>query len=127
MEENIEGLVDTLTSLSTTTNTKLSDNLYSMITNLLQELDIQFLYKFISENFHSLCTLEHWAWKMLSENSNELLNQSKHIKLFHNLGTFNKNLIFNSDEIDSDKKASLLFPESIDLIDGIFAKMQDIN
>ncbi|CAF4757753.1 unnamed protein product, partial [Rotaria sp. Silwood2] len=57
MEENIEDLVAALTT------TTVSDDILSKISNLLQELDVQFLLKFISENFDSLFKLEHWAWK----------------------------------------------------------------
>ncbi|CAF2481350.1 unnamed protein product [Rotaria sp. Silwood2] len=118
MEENIEDLVAALTT------TTLSDDILSKISNLLQELDVQFLLKFISENFDSLFKLEHWAWKILSETSYKWINQLKYLKLFHNLASFNKNLIFTLDAVDSDKKASLLFPETTDLINGIFEQIQ---
>lgn len=127
MEDNIQVLVNTLTTTTTTINRAVSDNIHIMLTNLLQQVDFQYLCKFITENFQSLSTLEQWAWKMLSEDCNTWLNESKCIKLFHSLATFNKSLIFNADEIDSDKKVSLLFPETTDLITKIFEQVQQIN
>ncbi|CAF3358013.1 unnamed protein product [Rotaria sp. Silwood1] len=118
MEENIEDLFAALTT------TTLSDDILSKISNLLQELDVQFLLKFISENFDFLFKLEHWAWKMLSENTYQWINQFKYLKLFHNLASFNKNLIFTLDTMDPDKKVSLLFPETTDLINSIFEQIQ---
>lgn len=121
MEENVEDLVTALTT------NKLSDDTLSKITNLLEKLDVKLLFKFTSENFHALCVLEQWGWKILSENPRAYINQTKYLKLFHNIAAFNKNLIFKLDEIDSNKKAMLLFPETKDFINSIFEQLRKLN
>jgi len=121
MEDKLEDLVGALTT------TISSDDIILKLTNLLQELDIKFYSKFISENFDSLYTLEQWTWKLLSKDSYQWLEQPNYFKLFTNLALFNKNLIFISDEIDADKKASLLIAETTDTIDDIFEQIEQIT
>jgi len=122
MEDKLEDLVGAL--LTTTIS---SDDIVLKITNILQELDIKFYSKFISENFDSLSILEHWTWKMLSKDSYQWLEQPKYIKLFKSLALFNKNLIFISNEIDTDKKGSLLIAETTNIIDDIFEQIETIT
>jgi len=121
MEDNLKDLIG---ALKTTT---FSDDTFSKIINLLQEFDVKSLLEFNSENFHWLYTLEHWAWKMLSKDFYQWLNQSNYFKFFQNLALFNKNLIFISDDLDSDKKASLLIPETTNIIDDIFEQIEKLN
>jgi hypothetical protein len=118
MEDNIEDLVGLLS-----TNT-ITDDILSKIIIFLQDSDVKYLLKFISENFDSLIILEDWAWRMLSEDFSQWINQTKYLELFENLALFNKNLIFYLDEIDSGKKASLLIPQSLDLINNIFEQVE---
>src|SRR5690349_19200644 len=121
MEDNPGDLIDALI-----TNT-ISDDILLKLTNFFQEFDIKFLLKFLSENFDLLYTLEHWVWKILSKNSYQWLNQINYFKLFQNLALFNKKLIFTLDEIDYNKKALLLIPETINIIDNIFEQIEQIT
>lgn len=121
MEDTLESLVIALTT------TVFSDDTFFEISNLLQEFNGETLSKFISKNVHSLYTLEHWAWKMLSENPYQWINQSNYIEFFKNIALFNTNLIFISDEIDADIKASLLIPETTDITKNIFEYLERIT
>ena len=87
MEDNIEELVNVLST------NPISDDIIYKIINILQESDIKFLLKFITENFPSLLILEDWAWKMLNEDNGQWLDQEKYLELFESLALFNKNLI----------------------------------
>jgi hypothetical protein len=125
MEDNIEDKIEDLVGALTTT--KISDDILSRITSLLQELDIKLYIQFITENFQSLYTLEHWAWKILSKDSYQWLNHLHYLKLFESLALFNKNLIFMQDEMDANKKGSLLIPETTNTIDDILDQIEKIN
>lgn len=72
----------------------------------------------------SLLILESWAWKLLSKDSGQWINQPDYIILFQTLAEFNRKLIFNEDNLDDQIKANLLIPETIDLINGCFEQVQ---
>ena len=71
----------------------------------------------------SLFILESWAWKLLSKDSGQWINQPDYITLFRILAKFNRKLIFNEENLDDQIKAELLIPETIDLIHGIFEQI----
>ena len=91
----------------------------SEITNILE-----------AENFdlipavRSLMILEGWAWKLLSKDSGQWLNQPDYVTLFHTLAKFNRKLIFYDEILDDQTKAMLLIPETIDIINGIFEQIE---
>ncbi|CAF1048086.1 unnamed protein product [Adineta steineri] len=115
---------DLVAKLTTTT---LCDDILCKITNIFQNVDNESLLQIISDNFNSLFTLEHWAWKILSSDFYQWINQSKYFELFNNLAAFNKKLIFTSIKIDSEKKASLLIPQTKELIKDIFEQIEKHN
>ncbi|UJR26406.1 hypothetical protein I4U23_007738 [Adineta vaga] len=121
MTDNIEDLVIHLSSST------LTDDNFDAIINFLQNVDIKSLVEFISNNFNALLILENWAWKILSEDSSQWINQSKYIELLNTLALFNKNFIFNSNEMDSEKKVFLLLPQSKDIITCIFEQLEKCN
>lgn len=118
MENSLENLVVVLTT------SVFSDDIFSKITDVLQEVNCEILSKFILENFHSLHTLEHWAWKMLSEAPYQWINKPSYLEFFKNLAVFNTNLIFISNDTDADTKASLLIPETTDISEKIFDQIE---
>ncbi|CAF4105043.1 unnamed protein product, partial [Adineta steineri] len=118
MGDNMEDLVAKLTT------TTLCDDILCKIINIFQNIDNESLLQIISDNFNSLFILEHWAWKILSSDSYQWINQSKYFELFNNLASFNKKLIFTSIKIDSEKKASLLIPQTKELIKDIFEQIE---
>ncbi|CAF0761023.1 unnamed protein product [Adineta ricciae] len=122
MTNNIEDLVANLSS------TTLADTVSSEIATILQNVDTKSLLKFVSENFNALLVLEQSIWQILSEDSRHCFDQSKCFEeLFHTLLSFNKNLIFTSDETNSDMKVSLLTPQSQDIITGILKQLENCN
>jgi hypothetical protein len=118
MENNFAQLIDVL-PLSSSFTFGIRE-----ITTILEKQNINFLSSFISESYQSLLTLESWAWKVLSKDSYEWINQPNYLNLFHTLASFNKSLIFNYDNIEDDVKASLLIPDTIDQINGIFEQIE---
>jgi hypothetical protein len=121
MEDNFEQLVGSLNIFSSST-----DVLHQITLFLKQQTD-ESLSPFVSQLFQSLSILEDWAWQLLSQNSHEWVNQSDYQELFYTLASFNKKLIYNESNIDPDKKASLLFPVTVDQIDRIFEQIENSN
>jgi hypothetical protein len=118
MENNFEQLITAL-PLSSSFTFGITE-----ITNILEQQNIDLFSSFISESYKSLFTLECWAWKVLSKDSYQWINQPNYVTLFHTLALFNKNLIFNYDNIEDEMKASLLIPETVDQINGIFEQIE---
>lgn len=121
MEDNLTDLVNVLTT------TGFSDEILSKITNLLRGVNAKFTTKFVSDNFSSLHTLEHWVWNILCEDSSNWSTNSTYYEFFDNLASFNKNLIFIRDEIDAETKATLLLPETNNIINSIFSQIETNN
>jgi hypothetical protein len=121
MVDEIEELVAALTTTSK------FDDILSKIINLLDQSDERLLSIFILQNFHSIFTLEQWAWKMLSKDSNQWINQSKCFESFQSFASFNEKLVFTLDNIEPNIKASLLIPETKDLINDIFEQIEKIT
>ncbi|CAF0989520.1 unnamed protein product [Rotaria sordida] len=117
MENNFEQLIGVL-PLSSSFTFGIRE-----ITNILEKQNIDLSSTFIFESYQSLLTLECWAWKLLSKDSYQWINQPNYLTLFHTLAIFNKNLIFNYDDIKHDMKASLLIPDTIDQINDIFEQI----
>ncbi len=119
MENNFEQLISALPLLSSSFTFGIRE-----ITTILEKQNIDFVSSFISESYQSLLTLESWAWKVLSKDSYQWINQPNYINLFYTLALFNKNLIFNHDTIEGEMKASLLIPDTIDQINEIFEQIE---
>ncbi|CAF3886095.1 unnamed protein product, partial [Rotaria sordida] len=52
---------------------------------------------------------------------------NNNLELFRILALFNKNLIFNYEDIETNMKGSLLFPETIECINTIFERFEKLN
>ena len=118
MEDNLTDLVNILTT------TIFSDEILAKITNVLRGVNTKFSTKFLAENFSPLHTLEHWVWKLLSEDPSKWSMNPNYYEFFENLAFFNKNLIFIWDDTDADTKAALLIPSSNDMINSIFSQIE---
>src|ERR1700728_3555949 len=121
METNFEQLIAALSTFP------LSSDVLNNITFHLQQQNLKLIPSFISQLYQSILTLEHWAWKLLSQNSHQWLEESNYLELFNTLALFNKNLIFNYDNIESDNKASLLIPDTQDWIENVFEQIKKSN
>ncbi|CAF1563988.1 unnamed protein product [Rotaria sp. Silwood1] len=121
MENEFEYLI---TLLSTS---PLPNDIFQQIKNYLQQQTNDLLPSFISQSFQSLVILEHWAWKLLSHNFHQFINQTNYLELFHCLGLFNYMLIFNNKQIEAHIKLSLIIPDNIQLIDEIFNQIEKIK
>ncbi|CAF3760645.1 unnamed protein product [Adineta steineri] len=119
MDNNFEQLIASLSISS------LSSDILHNITIHLQQQNSILLPAFISEFYSSILTLEHWTWELLSQNSDQWTEEKHYLELFHTLAIFNKNLIYNSDKIEANIKASLLIPDRIDWINGIFKQIEN--
>ncbi|CAF3443341.1 unnamed protein product, partial [Rotaria sp. Silwood2] len=123
MKNNFEELISTLqiSSLSS-----YNDNL-DEISHILEKQNSELLSSFISQFYESILILEHWAWQLFSQqNSEQWINKSNYVEFFRILALFNKNLIFNHEDIETNIKASLIFPETIECINMIFEKFEKI-
>ncbi|CAM4807500.1 unnamed protein product [Rotaria magnacalcarata] len=105
----------------------LPDDIFSQIKCYLQQQTNDVLPSFISQSFQSLFTLEHWAWKLLSQDFHKFINQSHYLELFHSLGQLNFRLVFKRDQIEANIKSSLLIPENIQWIDQMFDQFDKIE
>jgi len=121
MENNFQQLITAL-QISSSYNDSLSE-----ITQALELQNSELQSSFISQLYQSILTLEHWAWQLLSQDFQQWIKEPNYLQLFRTLALFNKNLIFNYDNIEADMKASLLIPETIDWINGIFEHLEKIN
>ncbi|CAF1563995.1 unnamed protein product [Rotaria sp. Silwood1] len=118
MENNFEQLIGVL-PLSSSFTFGIRE-----ITNILEKQNIDLLSSFINESYSSLFKLECWAWKLLSKDSYQWINQPNYLNLFNTLALFNKNLIFNYNDIQHEIKASLLIPNTIDQINDLFEQIE---
>jgi len=121
MENNFQQLIDAL-QISSSYNDGLSE-----ITHVLEKQNSELLPSFISNLYQPILILEHWAWQLLSQNSHQWIKESDYVELLNTLALFNKSLIFHYDNIQADIKASLLIPETIDWINGIFEQLEKTN
>ncbi|CAF4837582.1 unnamed protein product, partial [Rotaria sp. Silwood2] len=55
------------------------------ITNILEKQNINLSSSFIFESYQSLLRLECWAWKLLSKDSYQWINQPNYLTLFYTL------------------------------------------
>jgi len=121
MKHSFKQLVDAL-SIS-----PLSNNILREITQLLEQQTPELFSPFITQSIESLFALEYWAWDRLSRDSHQWINQPNYMSLFHTLASFNKNLIFNYDDIDDETKAPLLILPNVDQINRIFEQIDKSN
>ena len=122
MENNFQKLIETL-PVSFSNN----DDQFYEIKTIIEKQNSELLPSFISQFYQSLITLEHWIWQLLSQNSFEWSEKSIYIEFLHTFALFNKNLIFNYDNIEGDIKACLLIPETNECINNIFENLEKIN
>ncbi|CAF4395594.1 unnamed protein product, partial [Rotaria sp. Silwood2] len=118
MENNFEQLIAALQICSS-----YSDSLCE-IRHVLEKQNSELLSSFISQFYQSILILEHWAWELFSKTSHQWMEEPKYLELLHTLALFNKNLIFNYDDIDANTKGSLLIPETVDCINVIFERFE---
>ncbi len=104
----------------------LSTDILHQIVHILKQQTDESILSFVSQSFLPLLALQQWAWQLLSQSSNQWINQPYYQELFHTLASFNKKLIFN-DNIEVDTKASLLFSITVDQINSIFQQIEQSN
>ncbi|CAF1063494.1 unnamed protein product [Rotaria sordida] len=121
MEDNFEQLVNELFI------TPLSIDVLSKLTFLIEQQTFESDSLFVSQFIQSLLVLEHWAWKQLSYDSYQWINQPNYLTLFHTFSSFNKNLILNFDNIEVETKALLLISCTVDQINSIFEQINQSN
>ena len=114
METRFEQLIVSLS------NPPLSADALHQINLILMQQTDQSLSSFVSQSFQSLLILQQWTWQLLSQDSLEWVKEPYYQELFYTLASFNKMLIFTSDKIEDNIKASLLISESVDQLNKIF-------
>jgi hypothetical protein len=97
------------------------------ITRILEKQNSELLPSFISQLYPSILILEQWAWQVFSQDIQQEITESDYLQLFQTLAIFNKNLIFNYDNIETNMKASLLIPETYDWINRIFEHLDKLH
>lgn len=121
MQNNFEQHITAL-KISTSYNDDLSE-----IIHILEKQNSELLPSFISQLYQSIFNLEQWTWQLFSQYDHQWMKESNYLELFHTLALFNKNLIFNYDNIEVNIKGTLLIPERIDWINNIFEYLEKIN
>jgi hypothetical protein len=116
---NIEQLASELIILPT------SNDILCKVTSLLKKETSQPLFSFVSQSFQSLLTIEHWAWRILSNDYRQWTNEANYFDFFHALTSFNTKVAINDNNIVLEIKATLLIPPSTDWIDGIFDQIDE--
>ncbi|CAF1947057.1 unnamed protein product [Rotaria magnacalcarata] len=117
-EDNLEQLVPDLLNASWSSNSIIK------ITDIFEKQNSQTISAFISVSLNSVLAIEHWAWQMLSKDSNSWINIDSCAQVFHILHSFNMKLISHNDEIQADTKISLLIPSNITWIDGLLEQIE---
>ena len=118
MENNFEQLIAVL-PLSSSFTVGLGE-----INTILEKENLEKNPLFLTENYLSIVKLESWAWKLLSRDSYQWIDQPNYLSLFHRLAEFNRNLIFHYNDIEDEIKSSFLIPGSIDIINGILEQTE---
>ncbi|CAF4582083.1 unnamed protein product [Rotaria sp. Silwood1] len=121
MENNFEQLITTLQTSSS------YHDVLCEIKRVLEKQNSQLLSSFISQFYQSLLILEHWVWQLFSQDTHSWIEEPNCLELLRTLALFNRNLIFNYEDIEAKTKASLLIPETIDHIKVIFEKIEKTN
>jgi hypothetical protein len=121
MENNFEQLIAAL-QISPSSNDNLGE-----ITRILEKQNSELLSSFICQLYQSILTLEQWAWQLLSQDVQQWIKEPNYLQLLHTIASFNKNLVFNYDDIKAKTKAPLLISHSIDWIQGIFEQIEKSN
>ena len=81
------------------------------------------LNEFIGTYFHSLISVEHWAWEILSRDTRQWSDdEQSYVQLFHQLSLFNHRVISSENELEI--KRVLLLPESENILEGIFQQIE---
>ncbi|CAF0835456.1 unnamed protein product [Adineta ricciae] len=117
MKNNFEQLIDVL-PLSSSFTFGICE-----VTTILERQNNDLFSSFISESYQSLLKLESWAWKVLSKDSYQWINQPNYLTLLYAVAHFNKNLIYAYEDIDDGIKANLLLPKDLELINDIFEQI----
>lgn len=121
MEDNFDQLINVL-PLSSSFTVGLDE-----ITEILEKQNSQSVSLFVSQFEQSLSILEFWAWKLLSRDSTQWLDQPIYKRLLKTLSKFNRILIFQTENFDEKRKFSLLTPPSIDFLNVMFEQIESIN
>ena len=117
MEEEFHQLVINLNQLT------FSSDILHRISVILRE----HIQENISSYLSSLIILEHWTWRCFSHPSSQLFTDKNYLHFFETLASWNKQLIFNHEQIDSDRKCSLLIPETIECFKSIFDHLKSLT
>ncbi|CAF3332749.1 unnamed protein product [Rotaria sp. Silwood1] len=121
MENNFEQLITTLQTSSS------YHDVLCEIKHVLEKQNSQLLSSFISQFYQSFLILKHWVWQLFSQDTHSWIEEPNCLELLRTLALFNKNLIFNYEDIEAKTKASLLIPETVDIINVIFEKIEKTN
>ncbi|CAF4732814.1 unnamed protein product, partial [Rotaria sp. Silwood1] len=121
MENNFEQLITTLQTSSS------YHDVLCEIKHVLEKQNSQLLSSFISQFYQSFLILEHWVWQLFSQDTHSWIEEPNCLELLRTLALFNKSLIFNYEDIEAKTKASLLIPETVDIINVIFEKIEKTN
>lgn len=111
---NFEQLISTLIVCPT-------NDILEGISEKLNEIDD--LNDFICKDFHSLISLEHWTWEILSRDTRKWSEDERnYVQLFTQLHLFNHRLIFSENSLEI--KRVLLLPETEDILTRIFQQLE---
>jgi hypothetical protein len=118
MENNFDQLVEgiNISPLST-------DILHQIILFLKQQTD-ESLSLVVAQSFQSLLILQHWAWELLTQDSQQWINQPFYLEVLHTLASFIKQIIFKCNTIGDDMKASLVIPDTVEQVSQIFQQIE---
>lgn len=121
MEDNFDQIITELQSPSP------RENILDEIKDILKRQESEPSSAFISQFYPSILKLEQWAWQLLSQSSHEWTTKQNYTELFRTIASFNKNLIFNCEDVETVVKSSLIIPNPDNCVRTIFDKLANLN
>jgi hypothetical protein len=118
MENNFDQLVEGINI------SPLSTDILHQITLFLKQQTGESLSLVVSQSFQSLLILQHWAWQLLTQDSQQWINQPFYLEVLHTFASFIKQIIFTCNTIGDDIKASLVIPDTVDQVRQIFQQIE---
>ena len=109
-----EPLIETLSNSSSA-----ADSLLDQITSLLPTRDDSAVSSLLSQSFSAYLRLQKWIWQCFTSR----LPTISYIRLVKVAVSRNKELILNFEGVDSQSKASAVFPSSADQVDEILSRL----
>lgn len=121
MQNNFEQLVTVLQSSLP------SPDILHEIKCVFEQQNSGLCSEFVSKCHQPLIIIKDWVWQLFSQSPHAWTQNPSYLELCNTLALFHKRLIFNYEQIEGNVKSSLLIPTSMDKVNMILEKLEQIN